>query len=132
MGEIESAYTRPGPHRKRLGNHDSGVCLHVEQTPDCTFFGMIGTCWISRSRPDSPVLLLNQIVIAESFTTAVTPFFPHSLVQAFGKGFCQTVGDGLSHNRVIVIVLGPELIAKFLEADSAGYGKGANMVGKTC
>jgi hypothetical protein len=43
------------------------------------------------------------------FPTTVTPFLPHLLVQSFGERLSQAIADGLRHDRVAVVVLGPEL-----------------------
>ena len=51
-------------------------------------------------------------------------------MQAFGEGFGEAIGDGLGHDGVVVVVLGPEAVAQFLEADAAGDGEGADVIGQ--
>src|SRR5579859_2531075 len=51
-------------------------------------------------------------------------------MQAFGKSFGQTVCDGLGHDRVVVVVFGPEAVAQLLEADAAGNRESSDIVGK--
>ena len=80
--------------------------------------------------PDASILFLNEIGIAQPFFTTVPPFTPHTLVQAFRESFGQTIGDGLSHDCVVVVVLGPEAVAQFLQADPAGYRERADMIGQ--
>src|ERR1700678_1870140 len=58
MSEIETAYARTGPHRKRFGNQHSSVRFHIKQTPERTLFCVIRACRVTRGGPDSPVLLL--------------------------------------------------------------------------
>ena len=70
-------------------------------------------------------------VVAQTFSATVTPFVSHSLVQAFGEGFGQAIGDGLRHDRVVVVVLGPESVAQFLQTDSAGYCESADVIGQS-
>ena len=52
-------------------------------------------------------------------------------MQAFGEGFGQAIGDGLRHDRVVVVVLGAEAIAQLLQADAAGDREGADVVGQS-
>src|SRR6202171_6546284 len=92
MGGRESTPACTGPHRKRRGDQHYGVRLHIEQRAKWTLLRVIRTRRITRSRPDPPVLLLDEIRVAQTFFTTVTPFIPHSFVQAFGKRFCQAVG----------------------------------------
>jgi hypothetical protein len=58
---------------------------------------------------------LDEICVAQAFFTTVTPFIPHSLVQAFGESFSQSICDGLRHDRVVVVVFGPEPSHSFLK-----------------
>src|SRR3981081_878075 len=111
MGKVEPTHARSGPHRKRLSNHHSGVRLHIEQMPQGALFRMVRASRITRCRPDSTVLLLDEIRIAQAFGTTVTPFTPHSLVQAFGESFTHATWDGRRHDRVVVVVLRPEPVA---------------------
>src|SRR6266851_7249131 len=103
VGKIEPTHARAGPHRKRLSDQHPGVRLHIEQTPKGAFFRVIRACGITRSRPDAPILLLDEIRVTQALRTTVTPFIPHSLVQAFGESFSQAIGDGLRHDGVVIV-----------------------------
>ena len=52
-------------------------------------------------------------------------------MQALGESLSQAIGEGLRHDRVVVVVLGPEPVAQFFQADSAGYGERADMIVQT-
>ena len=51
-------------------------------------------------------------------------------MQAFGEGFGQAIGDGLRHDGVVVVVLGPEAVAQLLQADPAGHRESADVIGQ--
>ena len=74
--------------------------------------------------------LVDEFRVAELLRAAVAPLIPHALVQALGKGFGQPIGEGLGHDRVVVVVLGAEAVAQFLQADAAGHREGANVIGQ--
>src|SRR5580658_3880840 len=131
MGEVESTHARAGPHRKRLGDQHSCIRLHIEQTPKLTLFRVIRARRITRSWPDAAIFLLNKISGAQALRATITPFIPHAFVQAFGESLSQAVGDGLRHDRVVVIVLGPVRLAQFFQADPAGYRECADVSAQT-
>jgi hypothetical protein len=58
--------------------------------------------------------LVDELVDAQGFRAAVTPFVAHALVEAFGEGFGEAVGDGLGHDGVVVVVGGAEAVAQLL------------------
>ena len=61
---------------------------------------------------------------------AVAPLVAHALVQALGEGFGEAVGEGLGHDGVVVVVLARKRVAEFLQADAAGDGEGADVIGQ--
>src|ERR1700720_3748726 len=69
MGEVEPTHARTGPHRKRLSNQHSSVRLHIEQTPERALLRVIRARRVTRGRPDSTILLLNKIRVAQAFFT---------------------------------------------------------------
>src|ERR1700730_5034608 len=89
VGKVEPTHARSGPHRKRLSNQHSSVRLHIEQTPKRPLLRWIRGRRVTCGWPDPTVLLLDEIRIAQSLFTTVTPFIPYSLVQAFGESFSQ-------------------------------------------
>ena len=108
----------------------SGVRLHIEQTPECALLRVVRASRIACGRPDPAIFLLDEIRVAQTFITAVTPFASHPLVQAFGESFRQAIGEGLGHDRVVVVVLGPEPVAQFLQTDPAGYCERTDVIGQ--
>ena len=51
-------------------------------------------------------------------------------MQALGESFGQAIGDGLCHDRVVVVVLGPEPVAQLLQSDPARYRECTDMIGQ--
>ena len=70
----------------------------------------------------------DQVVVAQVFRRAVAPVAAGLLVQPFGKGLGQPVGQGLDHDRIVVVVLGLEAGGQFVGADARGDGKRAEVV----
>src|SRR6202012_751288 len=131
MGEVETAHTGARPHRKGFGNQHAGILLHIEQLPERTLLRVVRTCRVTRGRPYAAILLFDEVGVAQAFLAAVAPFLAYALVQAFGEGFRQAVGDGFRHDRVVVVVLGTEAVAEFLETNAAGYRESSDVVGQS-
>ena len=55
----------------------------------------------------------------------------HALVQVLGEGFRQAVGDRFHHDFIVIIVLRFERVRQRIFFQTAGYRKGANIVGFT-
>src|SRR5271170_6022255 len=128
--KVKPTHARSGPHREGLRNLHAGVGLDIEQTPERSLLRVIRASRVARGRPDTAILLLNKIRRTETFLKPVTPFITHSLVQAFREGFGQTICDSLRHDRVVIVVLGSEAVAKLLQADTAGYRERADVIGQ--
>src|SRR5665213_1972094 len=131
MGEIEPAYARAGPHRKRFSNQHAGVRLHIEQTPDCALLRMVWARRIPRGGSDPSIFLVDEVRVAQAFLAAVSPLIPRSLVQAFGKRFRQAIGYRLRHDCVVVVVLGSEPVAQLFQATAAGHRESTDSIGQS-
>ena len=130
MGEVEAADAGAGPHGEGLGDQHAGVGLHVEQAPDGALFGVVGAGGIAGRGADAAIFFVDEFVGGEVFGAAVAPLVADALVQAFGEGFGEAVGEGFGHDGVVVVVVGAEAVAEFLEADAGGDGEGADVVGQ--
>ena len=131
MGEVKATHARSGPHRKRFSNQHSGIRLHIEQTPERALLGVIRARRVTCGRSDATILLLNKVRVAQALRTTITPFIAHAFVQAFGESLSQAIGEGLRHDRVVVVVLGLEPVAQLLQADAAGYRERTDMIVQT-
>ena len=58
----------------------------------------------------------------------VAPEPAHALVQEGGIGLGEPVGEGLEHDRVVVVVLGREAGGQLFGADPGRDRKGAGVV----
>ncbi len=130
MREVEAADAGAGPHGEGLGDLHAGVGFDVEQLPDGALLGVVGAGGIAGGGADAAILFLDEFGGGEGFRAAVAPLVAHALVEALGEGFGEAVGDGLGHDGVVVVVGGAEAVAEFLEADAAGDGEGADVVGQ--
>src|SRR5581483_7989502 len=132
MGKVKAAHTRSRPHCKGLRDLNSRVCLNVEQATQCALLGMVRACWVSRRRTNPAIFFMNQVFLAQVFRTAVTPLITDTLVQAFGESLRQAIRKGFGHDGVVVVVLGAITVAEFLQPDTAGYCKCANVIAQPC
>ena len=57
-------------------------------------------------------------------------FLAHALVQPFGEGFGQPVGQRLGHDRGIIVVGALEALGHGFLADPGGDGEGADIIGE--
>ena len=103
----------------------------IEQMPEWALLGVIRARRITCGGPDAAILFLNQFCVAQILCTTVAPFAAHALVQALGESLRQAIGDSLRHDRVVVVVLGPESIAQLLQADPAGHRECTDMIGQS-
>ena len=73
MRHVEPAHARPRPHRKRLGQLDARVLLHIEQPPQRALLRVIGARRIPRRRPDPAIFLVDQLIAAQLLARARSP-----------------------------------------------------------
>ena len=92
-------------HRAALGEADSGGVLDVQQFPQDSFLGVIGTGGVARRGTDSAVSLGKQIGGGEFLGGAVAPGPANVLVQLLGKGLGKPVGQRLDHDRIVIVVI---------------------------
>src|ERR1700722_4320006 len=70
--------------------------------------------------------------MTEFFLAAVAPLITNAFVQALGERLRQPIGEGFSHNRVVVVVLRFVRLTKLFEANAAGDCERANVIGQSC
>ena len=59
---------------------------------------VVGLRRVTGSRPDAPIPLGDQLLVAERFVGAVAPLAPHALVEHLCEGLRQPVGQRLGHD----------------------------------
>ena len=80
---------------------------------------MVGACRIARRGTNSAVGLVDQFFIRQLLVLAKAPIAAGLLVQEFREGFRQAVGQGLGHDRVVIVMLLVELAAQLIAANAA-------------
>src|SRR6266498_3682138 len=128
MGEVKAAHARSRPHRVRLRDLNSCIRLDAEQAPQCALLGVVGAGRVSCGGPNAAIFFVNKVFDAQVLGRAVAPFIADAFVQAFGKSLSQAIRKSLSHDRVVVIVLGSIAIAEFLQSDAAGHCECADVI----
>src|SRR5262249_37649048 len=109
-------------------NLDSSIRLHIEQTPESALLRVVRAGGIASGWTNSTILLLDQIGNAEFFVAAVTPFVAHLLMQAFGKGFGQAVGNSFRHDCTVVVMVRTKPITQIAQTNAGGDCERANMI----
>ena len=66
---------------------------------------MIGACGISERGPD-PAEALGDELLARQLLLRLVPLAPGALVQVLRERLCETVGERLDHDRLVVVVFG--------------------------
>ena len=88
-----------------------------------------GEARIARGRPDPSVFFVDQVVDRQTLLAAIAPVVTSLLVQHFGQGFGEPVGQGLAHDRVIIVVIPLKLLDERLELEPGRDGKRTQVVG---
>ena len=84
---------------------------------------------IARRRANPLVVLADQLFVAEVLVRRIAPVdLAHPLMQIFGKGFRQAVGNRLHHNLVVIIVLRFVGVGQRVFLKAAGHRKGADII----
>ncbi len=66
--------------------------------------------------------------VDEIFFAAVAPVDASLLVQIFGEGFGQAIGQGFGHDRVVIVVIFFVVRGQFVAAQAGGDGEGAEII----
>ena len=103
MCEIQSADGGRRKHGAALGQRHANGCLGAEKVEQCPFLGVIRASRIPGRGADSPVALLDELLVVQILPRRVAPeLAPNALVQAFGEGFSQAT-------QAILATAGPTL-----------------------
>ncbi len=89
---------------------------------------MVGAGGIAERRADAAVLLGDQLFEREVLARRVAPFASRPAVQPLGEGLGQPVGQGLDHDRVVVVELGLEAAHDRIGAEPGGDRERADVV----
>ena len=90
---------------------------------------MVRAGWVAGCGPDASVLLGDELGIAQLLVGRIAPkIHAHTLVQAFGKGFGQAVGEGFEHDGGIIIMVVSKLGFLLFDAQTGGDGEEADVV----
>ena len=129
MGEVEAAYRGCRVHGIGFRKGDAGCRFGVQQGEEFSFLRMVGAGRITRSRADSPIFFIEQLLAAENFCGRIAPeLTPHLFVQHFGKGFRKPVGQRLSQDAVVVVLLQGEPVERFFDAESCSDGESSDII----
>ena len=51
-------------------------------------------------------------------------------MQTFSESFCQAIGHGFRHDRIVVVMLSPEPVTQVLQTEPGGYREGTDVIGQ--
>ena len=126
MTQVDAAHARSGEHRARLGEREPRV-LGAQQLEELDLLAVIGAGGIPERRPDAAEALGDELVL-RSLIARLVPPAPRNLVQVLGERLREAVGEGLRHDRAIVVVLGLEPGRELVEAVPGGDRECTEMV----
>ncbi len=132
MPEVVAADRGGGVHGQRTGQGDAGRFLGLEQLEEGALLQVIGAGGITRGGADPLVAPPDQFLVAQVLFRGVAPELPADpLVQAFGEGLGQTVGQRLQHDGTVVVVPGLEGGGGRIGPQAGGDREGAHPVGRS-
>ncbi len=132
MTKVPATHRRSRAHGIAVGQLKADIVFHIQQLKQRAFFGVIRAGRVAGRRANTAIFLFNQRLIIQRLIGGIAPVLAaHTLVQVLGKGLRQTVGQGLDHNRVIVIVLSFVLVSQLIGTYTSGNRKGANIISGT-
>ena len=116
-------------HAARPGLADGSAIKQAEQG---FLLGVVRAGRVAGSRANAAVLLLDQRFVVQVFVAGITPvLFTHLLVQPFGTSLGQAVGQGLDHDRAVVVALVLIGLGHFLGTDAGGGDETTDIIGDT-
>src|SRR5690606_37855319 len=93
------------------------------------FFRVVRAGGVAGGGADAGVFFLDQFFVAQLLVALVAPeFLAHAQMQVFGKGFRQSVGQGLDHNAVVIVAGVLVLPGQFFRAYACGDHKAADVI----
>ncbi len=103
--------------------------LNVQQLPDGALLGVLRAGGIAWRRTYPLIVFADQLFVAEVFVRRIAPVnFTHAFVQVLRKGLCQSIGNRLHHDLVVVVMLGVIGFGQRILLQPAGDGKRADVV----
>src|SRR5437868_5774441 len=124
MPDIPTADRGRRIHRVRFSDADTCIALDIEQLPQLRLLGVIRTCRITRRGPDTPVFLLNELLVGERLLRRITPeLTPHTLMEVLGARLGETVRQGLQHDARVVIMRLLEASHVLVDAQAGSDGE---------
>src|SRR6476646_8804702 len=102
--EVDPADSGSRRHRERVRQRDAGRLLGPEQVEELSLLGVVRTRRITEGRTDPAELLRSQLVGRE-LLVGLVPRAPHNLVEVLRERLGEAVGEGLDHDRAVIVVL---------------------------
>src|SRR5690606_36114345 len=104
--------------------------LGIEQLEQRRLLGVVRAGRVAGGRADALVGFLDQLFVAQLLVGLIAPvFLAHALVQPFGAGFGQAVGQCLDHDRVVVVAGVLIGLGHFFSANAGGADETADVIG---
>jgi len=117
--EVEAADGGGWEHREILGELDACCARGIEQGEQRRFLRVIWRGWVARCGADAAISLAQQVVDSQLLVAAEAPGVANLLVQPFGAGLGQAVGERFGHDGVVIVMLLFEFCGQLSRADSA-------------
>ena len=105
------------------------IGARIEQIEQRGLFRVVRLGRIARRRADTGVSLLDQFLVGEILPRRITPIvLAHLFMHAFGKGFCQTIGQRRQQDGAVIILGILEGLQMPFLADARRHDKAADII----
>ncbi len=127
MLEIDAAHGRRGHHREALREGDPDL-RGVEQVEQAALGQVVRAGGVTEGRADAAVALGHEVLLGEILVGTVAPLAPHPSVHHLGERLGQPVGEGLDHDRRVVVEEALVRLGEVVGPDARRHGERAHVV----
>lgn len=128
MCEVKAGDSGGREHGETFGEMDTYGIFDMEEIEECAFFGMVGASGITGGGADAAIAFADQIIVAEVFLLAESPFVANALVEVFGEGFGESVSECFGGDGVVIVVIGFVMGDQFIGSKTRGNAEGSEII----
>ena len=128
MREVQARDRGGRGHRVALGQRHAVMRGVVEEREQSALGRVVRARRVAERRANAAVLLREDVLARQVLRHAIAEVFASLVVQVLRRGLGEAVGEGLGHDRVVVVVLPLELAGELVGAVPGGDDERAEVV----